>query len=183
MSDAKPLRADARRNREAILVAARDVFDNGEELRFDDFAARAGVGVGTLYRHFPTRDALAVAVYQGEVAALCGRARDSSLPAGDALASFLRNFAEYLVRHGALARTLAALVDPAVQRDGGNELENTVANLMARAVAEGAIRDDAMPGAVMVVLHGLGSAIGRADWERESRAAVELLIRGLEPVK
>jgi len=183
MSDAKPLRADARRNREAILIAARDVFDNGEELRFDDFAARADVGVGTLYRHFPTREALAVAVYQGEVQALCERARDSTLPPADALASFLRNFAEYLIRHGALARTLAALVDPAVQRDGGNELEETVADLMARAVSQGAIRDDAMPGAVMVVLHGLGSAIGRADWELESKAAVELLIRGLEPAE
>ena len=179
MSESKPLRADARRNREAILSAARTVFDRDEDLRFDDFAARAGVGVGTLYRHFATREALAVAVYQGEVAALCERARDSTLPAGAALSYFLRGFAEYIVQHAALARTLAALVGPAVQTDGGNELERTVAELMARAAAAGAIRGDAMPGAVMVVLHGLGSANGRPQWESESRAAVELLIRGL----
>lgn len=181
MSQVKPLRADARRNREAILVAARAVFDSGEEVRFDDFAARAGVGVGTLYRHFATREALAVTVYQGEVAALCDGARDSELQAGDALALFLRNFADYIVGHAALARTLASLVDPETQADGGSELERTVADLMARAASEGAIRDDAIPGAVMVILHGLGSAIGRADWELEARAAVELLIRGLQP--
>ena len=59
MAEARALRADARRNRDAIIAAAREVFDRDEHLRFDDFASRAGVGVGTLYRHFPTREALA----------------------------------------------------------------------------------------------------------------------------
>jgi len=173
------LRADARRNREAILVAAREVFDRDEDIRFDDFAARAGVGVGTLYRHFPTREALAVAVYQAEVEALCERARESTGPAGENLAAFLRGFAEYVVAHIALARTLSALVGSAVQVEGGNELESTVAELMDRATAGGAIRGDVSPGAVMVVLHGIGSSTGRPDWALESRGVVELLIRGL----
>ena len=76
MIEGKPVRADARRNRDAILTAARTVFEHDETLRFDDFAARAGVGVATLYRHFPTREALAAAVYEGEVAALCENSRD-----------------------------------------------------------------------------------------------------------
>ena len=60
MTTAKPLRADARRNREALLAKAREVFAaGGFDLRFDDFARLAGVGTGTLYRHLPTRDALA----------------------------------------------------------------------------------------------------------------------------
>ena len=69
----KPLRADAQRKREALLAKAREIFDAGDffDLRFDDFARLAGVGTGTLYRHFPTREALAEAVYHGEVAALC----------------------------------------------------------------------------------------------------------------
>lgn len=182
MAEDKAVRADARRNREAILAAARIVFDRDEDVRFDDFAARAGVGVGTLYRHFPTREALAAAVYQGEVDTLCEQARDSTQPPGDVLAAFLRGFAEYIVAHAALARTLSALVDPTLQADGGNELERTVADLMARAVADGAIRGDANPGAVMIVLHGLGSALGRPHWASDSRAAVELLIRGLTDV-
>ena len=79
MAEVKALRADARRNRQAILDAAKAVFERDEQVRFDDFAAHAGVGVGTLYRHFPTREALAAAVYEGEVAALCARARSAGV--------------------------------------------------------------------------------------------------------
>lgn len=175
------MRADARRNRDAIVAAARVAFERNEQLRFDDFAKRAGVGVGTLYRHFPTREALAAAVYQGEVTALCELARTSSRPAGEVLEAFLRGFADYVVAHAALARTLAVLVAPDIQAEGGGELERTVAELMSRAAAEGAIRHDVLPGAVMVILHGIGSAADRTHWAVEARAAVELLIAGLKP--
>jgi AcrR family transcriptional regulator len=175
----KALRADARRNRDAIIAAARSVFEQDEQLRFDDFAARAGVGVGTLYRHFPTRETLAAAVYQGEVAALCERARDSTRAADESLAAFLHGFVDYIVEHAALARALAAVVDPAVQADGGSELERTVAELIARGAADTTLRDGIDPGAVMVVLHGIGSATDRPHWASESRAAAELVIRGL----
>ena len=176
------MRADARRNRDAIVAAARVAFERNEQLRFDDFAKRASVGVGTLYRHFPTREALAAAVYQGEVTALCELARTSSRPAGEVLEAFLRGFADYVVAHAALARTLAVLVAPDIQAEGGSELERTVAELMSRAAAEGAIRNDVLPGAVMVILHGIGSAADRTHWAVEAREAVELLIAGLKPV-
>lgn len=182
MAQIGQVRADARRNREAILVAAREVFDRDEDLRFDDFASRAGVGVGTLYRHFPTREALAAAVYQREVAALCDQARYSMLPPGEIFAAFLRDFVEYIVAHVALARALSALVDADTQTAGGNDLERTIAELMAREAVEGAIRDEVTPGAVMVVLHGIGSSIGRPNWASESRAVVELLLHGVDPV-
>lgn len=179
MPEEKPMRSDARRNRDAIVAAARVAFDQDEQLRFDDFAGLAGVGVGTLYRHFPTREALAAAVYQEEVTALCAHARESGLPTRAALESFLRGFADYVVSHAALARTLAALVTPDVQTDGGGELERTVAELMARAAAEGTIHEATPPGAVMVILHGIGSASNRPHWATESRDAIELLIAGL----
>lgn len=182
MPEERAMRADARRNRDAIVAAARASFDRDEQLRFDDFANRAGVGVGTLYRHFPTREALAAAVYQDEVAALCAHAREAARPASENLEAFLRGFVDYVVAHAALARTLAALVSPDVQADGGGELERTVSELMARAAADGAIRDDAPPGAVMVVLHGIGSTADRPDWQAEARGAVELLIDGLKPL-
>jgi len=179
MSEPKALRADAQRNRDAIVAAARAVFDNDEQLRFDDFAGRAGVGVGTLYRHFPTREALAAAVYEGEMVALRDQARDPERSARENLEAFLRGFVDYLIGHAALARALAAAVDPAIQSVIGSELERTVADVMQRAAADGAIRDDVAPGAVMVVLHGIGSATDRPNWAADSRAAVELVIAGL----
>lgn len=180
MTEEKALRADARRNRDAIIAAARSVFEQDEQLRFDDFAARAGVGVGTLYRHFPTREALAAAVYRGEVAALCEQARDSTRPPGESLDAFVRAFVDYMVEHAALARTLAAVVDPATQAEGGSELERTVADLMGRAAADGAIRDDVTAGAVLIALHGVGSATGRPEWARESRGVAALIADGLK---
>jgi AcrR family transcriptional regulator len=180
MTEEKALRADARRNRDAIVAAARSVFEQDEQLRFDDFAARAGVGVGTLYRHFPTREALAAAVYRGEVAALCEQARDSTRPPGESLDAFVRSFVDYMVEHAALARTLAAVVDPATQAEGGSELERTVADLMGRAAADGAIRDDVTAGAVLIALHGVGSATGRPEWALESRGVAALIADGLK---
>src|ERR1051325_1471740 len=114
MTAAKPLRADARRNRDVLITTAREVFDAGDffDLRFDDFARLAGVGTGTLYRHFPTREALAEAVYHEEVAALCARAHRlrAELPAGEALATFLRDMVEPIDAPHGLARTLATLM-------------------------------------------------------------------------
>jgi AcrR family transcriptional regulator len=180
MIEPKSLRADAHRNREAIIAAARTVFEHGEQIRFDDFAARAGVGVGTLYRHFPTREALAAAVYRGEVTVICDRARDSDRSPIERLDAFIRTFVDYVIDHAALARSLAATVDPATQAEGGNELESALSELMAEAMADGAIREDVTPGAVLIALHGIGSAIGRPQWASESREIAELIIRGLE---
>jgi AcrR family transcriptional regulator len=182
MAEERALRADARRNRDAIVAAARNVFDRDEQLRFDDFAARAGVGVGTLYRHFPTREALAAAVYEGEVKTLCDRANNPTRTSGENLDDFLRRFVEYVLAHAGLARVLAAVADPAIFADGGIELERTVADLLARAADDGAIRGDVAVGAVMIVLHGITSAIDRPLWASESRAAVELLLAGLRAV-
>lgn len=182
MSENRALRADARRNRDAIVAAARIVFDQDEQLRFDDFAVRAGVGVGTLYRHFPTREALAAAVYEGEVAALCERARAATGRSGENLNAFLRGFVEYVLGHAGLARALAAVADPTVFTDGGLRLERTVSDLLDQAVAAGAVRNDVTVGAVMIVLHGVGSTSERRDWPSESRGAVELLIAGLAAV-
>lgn len=179
MAEGRALRADARRNRDAIVAAAREVFERDENVRFDDFAERAGVGVGTLYRHFPTREALVAAVYEGEVASLCAQADDPARSAGENLEHLLRGFVEYVLAHASLARTLAAVADPTALAEGGLQLERTVAEVMARAAAEDAIRSDVAVGAVMIVLHGIGSARDRPHWASESREAVELLLAGL----
>jgi AcrR family transcriptional regulator len=184
-SAGKPLRADARRNREAVLAKAREIFDAGGfyDLRFDDFARLAGVGTGTLYRHFPTREALAEAVYHEEVATLCNRARElqATLPAAEALASFLRGMVGYIATYQGLARTLATLLatGSGALAEGSQALEQVVTDLVAGAVKDGAVRDDVGAGAVMMALHGIGAAHDRPDWRAEADDVITLVLDGL----
>src|SRR5438067_6252849 len=95
----RPLRADAQRNREKLLSAATEAFAaDGEDVALESVAARAGVGIGTLYRHFPNRDALVVGAYQQEVDALCAAAADvlATQPADGALRAWTERFAHYI---------------------------------------------------------------------------------------
>lgn len=185
MTLAKSPRADARRNREAIVAKARQVFDAGDffDLRYDDFASLAGVGTGTLYRHFPTRETLAEAVYHDEVTALCGRAREllTTLPAEEALATFLRDMVDHMDAHRGLARTLATLMATrtGALAEGGQAVEQAVTELMNAAAQHGAIRDDVDVGAVMMALHGIGAAHDRPHWRTEADGVIALLLDGL----
>ncbi|GAA2875444.1 TetR family transcriptional regulator [Actinoplanes cyaneus] len=184
MTAAKPLRADARRNRDALLAKARELFASGcFDLRFDDFAKLAGVGTGTLYRHFPTRAALAEAVYREELTAMCARAGElqATLPAAEALAAFLRGFVNHLHTHLGLARTLATLMATRSDAlaDGGRELDRAMAGLLAAGVEEGTIRDDVGAGAVMMVLQGICTACDEPGSREDADGAVTLLLDGL----
>jgi AcrR family transcriptional regulator len=183
VSDAKPLRADARRNRDALIAKARELFAEGHfDLRFDDFAKLAGVGTGTLYRHFPTREALAEAVYREELAAIVRRADElaATVAADEALETFLRGFVDHLHTHEGLARTLAALM---VTREGAlaegtQALGRAVADLLAAGAAAGTIRDDIGAGAVMMALHGVCAAYDPSD-RPDADAVITLVLDGL----
>jgi AcrR family transcriptional regulator len=109
----RPKRADALRNYEKLLTAARDAFaQDGASTSLEDIARRAQVGIGTLYRHFPTRQALLEAVYVGEVQAMCASAADhTGLPPWEALAAWLRRFVGYIATKQALAQELLNYVD------------------------------------------------------------------------
>jgi AcrR family transcriptional regulator len=181
------MRADAQRNRDAIVSAAREVFEAGHyDLRFDDFAGLAGVGTGTLYRHFPTREALAAAVYLGEITTLSERADElgRSQPAGIALATFLREMLDHIQNHEGLARTLTHFTGaiPIELAEGGQALETAVGRLVSTAVEAGAIRDDVRPGAVMMALHGMSAALDRPDWRGEADDLLTALVSGLRAV-
>ncbi|MER7437591.1 TetR/AcrR family transcriptional regulator [Pseudonocardia alni] len=181
MTTDKPLRADARRNREAIVTAAREVFDTGRffDMRYDDLAGLAGVGTGTLYRNFPTREALAEAVYRSEIATLSDRARrlGATRSADEALALFLRDMIDHIDAHQGLARTLATLMSAG--GGSGHELEDAVAELVAAGVADGSLRDDVDAGAVLMALHGIGAAHARPGWRAEADGVVTLVVDGL----
>jgi AcrR family transcriptional regulator len=112
-SRARPMRADARRNYEKVIAAARDAFtEGGASTSLEEIARRAGVGIGTLYRHFPNRQALLEAVYVDEVEDLCRSASDlDDLPPWDAFVGWLHRFVAYLATKQALAPELLDYVD------------------------------------------------------------------------
>jgi AcrR family transcriptional regulator len=109
----RPKRADARRNYEALLAAAAAAFaDNGTAASLEDIARRAGVGIGTLYRHFPTRQALLEAVYVDEVEEMSAKANDlADLDPWDALVTWLRQFVRYAATKRALADEMLNSID------------------------------------------------------------------------
>ena len=109
----RPKRADALRNYEKVIAAARDAFaEGGTSTSLEEIARRAQVGIGTLYRHFPTRQELLEAVYVDEVEALCRSAADlADLPPWDALIAWLHRFVAYLGTKRALAEELLAYLD------------------------------------------------------------------------
>ena len=110
---ARPKRAIALANYEKLIAAARDAFtESGTSASLEEVARRAGVGIGTLYRHFPNRQALLEAVYVDELAALCASATDlAELPPWEALVGWLHRFVGYLATKRALAQELMNYID------------------------------------------------------------------------
>src|SRR5215213_7387027 len=109
----RPLRSDAQRNRDKLLTAATGAFaEEGEGVALEAVAARAGVGIGTLYRHFPSRDALVVAAYQHEVDSLCAAARAllESRPADEALQAWAQRFTDYVATKRSMGGALRTCV-------------------------------------------------------------------------
>jgi AcrR family transcriptional regulator len=113
LAAARPKRADALRNCEKLIAAAREAFaEDGTATSLEDIARRAEVGIGTLYRNFPNRQALLEAVYVDEVQALCRSAADlAELPPWDALVGWLHRFVGYVATKQALAQELFSYVD------------------------------------------------------------------------
>jgi AcrR family transcriptional regulator len=178
----RPLRADARRNREKVLAAAREAFgEHGREAQIDDVARRAEVGVGTVYRHFPTKEALLVALLEETFASIAARAR-ATLEHGSAwesLTAILWDAGESLAGDRALTEAMAAdLTDEPCP--GERELAAIATELMERAKAAGDLRPDAMVEDIPMLMCGVGAAMSRphpcdASWRRH----LAILIDGL----
>jgi AcrR family transcriptional regulator len=156
----KPLRADARRNRERILKAARAVFaDQGIDAQMDDVAKRAKVGVGTVYRHFPTKEALVDALVRERFEVIAGQAREA-LEHEDAW----EGFCELIWRSAegnAADRAFSEIVAHSDKTDVVEEtgLLDSVRELIARAQAQGRMRADATEYDVGIVMCGAGSVM------------------------
>ncbi len=183
-TDERPLRADARRNREKVLAAARAVFsEHGREAQMDDVARRAEVGVGTVYRHFPTKEALIEALMVDSFEAIAAQAT-AALAIEDpweAFTSVLWTGAEIMAGDRALSEVFASIpgaMDAASKTVEG--LQESVGEIMRRAQAAGALREDALLDDVPMIMCGIGSATKKehqcsAPWRRH----LGILIDGL----
>jgi AcrR family transcriptional regulator len=161
VESAKPLRADARRNRERVLKAARAVFaDQGIEAQIDDVAKRAKVGVGTVYRHFPTKDALVEAIVRErfeEIAVFAREALEREDP-WEAFCELAWRSAERNAGDRAFNEILAGTDQSHIVEATG--LAASTAELMERAKAQGKLRADADLLDVKIMMCGAGSVMG-----------------------
>ena len=176
----RPQRADARRNYEKLVSAAREAFaEDGTSASLEDIARRAQVGIGTLYRHFPTRQHLLEAVYLDEVEAIC-RAADglAHLEPWDALVAWLRQFVGFAATKRAIAQEMLATIgsDAEVFRTCRGAIATAGDALLGRAQAAGAARADANFTDIGRLLGGISSI--QADPEQIERI-LGIVIDGL----
>jgi AcrR family transcriptional regulator len=160
--DERPLRADARRNREKVVAAARAVFsDQGRDAQMDDVAKRAGVGVGTVYRHFPTKEALIEALMVDafrSIAAEAERALEIE-DAWEAFATVLWHGAEVMAADRAMSEVFASA--PSVAESARPTIEGLTAavdELIRRGQAAGVLRSDLMVDDIPMLMCGIGAA-------------------------
>jgi len=157
----KPLRADARRNREKVLAAARAVFsEEGVDAQMDDVARRADVGVGTVYRHFPTKDALLHALTEELFDVIAARAREllASDDPWEAFKEALWFGAEKTAGDRAFSEIVAAHKKTMEACPGQMDLTITVGELMRRCIAAGKMRPDVVIDDIPLIMCGIGSA-------------------------
>ncbi|CAM5600560.1 TetR/AcrR family transcriptional regulator [Streptomyces fumanus] len=184
MPSSRPLRADARRNREALLSAARRAFLDGDtDAHVEDIARRAGVAVGTLYRHFATREALIEEVYRKEVDDLCAAPGDlmDQYPPEEAL----RRFLLLLVDHAAVGKGMSVALesimatDSPVFEDARTRMGEALTRLLDAGSAAGTLRGDITGPTLLRALGGVCAMRVSEGWLDEARQITGLLLDGL----
>ncbi|MET9382983.1 helix-turn-helix domain-containing protein [Streptomyces sp. NPDC002928] len=170
------LRADAQRNYDLLVAAARDVFhDHGVDAPLDDIARRAGVGNATMYRHFPTRRELIIAVYSEEVAELCARSQSllAENPPSDALFDWLQDFIAHVAAKRELALSIAD--DRTGQRSAlfdrwHHSMHTAASALLTRAQSAGTVRADLNASELLALANGI--ALTTTDATQAERLVV-----------
>ena len=180
--DRKP-RADAQRNRERILEVAKQAFTrSGANASLDDIAKEAGVGPGTLYRHFRTRDELLEAVYRTEVEKLAAAERKfaATMPPMEALRSWMLLFVDYIATKKIIAPALSAAIEgPAkVVEASYAPIQEAMRSLVKRAIKSGELRKNIDPTDLIRALVGVAYLESSPDWQLSARRLVDILIAG-----
>lgn len=181
-------RADALRNRERILEEAKTAFTRaGGEISMEDVARQAGVGAGTLYRHFPTRDALLESVYRAEVAKLAEEQRrlSDSLPPADALRSWMLLFVDYIATKKIIAPALNSIVGGPTKlfESSGAQITEAIHSLVTNAIASGDVRPDIEPLDLLRALVGVSNVASAPDWQQSAKRLVDILLLGSRPTE
>ena len=177
-----PRRADARRNRERLIAAATTAFsEHGADAPLEDIARQAGVGIGTLYRHFPTRLALQEAVFRTQVEMVCQRGReliDDPAP-GEAFAAWLHALSSYLGTKRGLSKALIANLgrDSELISSCSMIMKSTAEHLLERAQKAGEVRTDISSMDVMRLVHGI--AVASEQTPEDAGRLLSLMIDGL----
>jgi AcrR family transcriptional regulator len=181
-------RTDAQRNRERILDVAKEAFTRfGAEASLDDIAKQAGVGAGTLYRHFPTRDALIEAVYRSEVEKLAAAERKFSetMAPMEALRAWMLLFVDHIAAKQIIAPALNSVVGgPTKLYEGSRGLIGGAIDALVKcAIASGDIRSDLDPFDLLRALIGVSHVASGPGWQQSARRLVDILITGSRPVE
>jgi AcrR family transcriptional regulator len=179
-------RADAQRNRERILGIAKEAFTrSGVNINLDELARDSGVGPGTLYRHFPTRDALVEAVYRSEVEKLAAAEQKfaETMPPIEALRAWMLLFVDYIAAKQIIAPALNTLVGgpSKVFESTGRQIKGAIHSLVKRAIERGDIRPDLDPLDLLRALIGVSNVASAPDWPQSARRLVGILIAGSRP--
>ena len=184
MSASRPLRADARRNREALLSAAREAFLAGDtDAHVEEIARSAGVSVGTLYRHFETREALIEEVYRKEVDDLC--ASPEHLLGRHSPEEALSRFLLLLVDHAAVGKGMSLALesimatDSPVFDDARTRMGDALTRLLDAGTAAGTVRGDVTGPTLLRALGGICAMRVSEGWLDEARQITGLLLDGL----
>jgi AcrR family transcriptional regulator len=181
-------RTDAQRNRERILDVAKEAFTRyGANASLDDIAKETGVGAGTLYRHFPTRDALIEAVYRTEVEKLAAAEKkfSANLPPIEALRAWMLLFVDYIATKQIIGPALNSVVGgPSKLYEGSrSQVQGAIDSLVKRAIKSHDIRKDLEPFDLLRALIGVSHVASGPDWQQSARRLVDILITGSRPIK
>jgi AcrR family transcriptional regulator len=181
---ARKPRADSARNRQLLIDAAKAGFSGvGLDVSLEEIARRAGVGIGTLYRHFPTRDAVVEAVYRREVEHLAEAVPQllQASPAGEALHKWMHLFVDYIATKRIIAPSLAAAAAraPALHKSSAELITGAISTLVKRAIASGDVRKDIDPSDLLRAMVGVSYGNPDAGWEASARRLIDILMDGL----
>jgi AcrR family transcriptional regulator len=184
--DTRALRADAARNRDTLLAVATRVFASSEaEPSMRAIAREAGVGIATLYRHFPTREVLVGAVYQDQVKRLTLGAREllEQLPPAEAMRRWMDLFGDWLATKHGMINTLLAMVESGEMagEQGRIELLEAITAILDAGGAVGDLRADVTAEDVAASLVGIFTVVGKAGQHAQAGRMLNLLMDGLRP--
>ena len=184
VAQARKPRADSARNRQLLIDAAKTAFSEvGLNVSLEEIARRAGVGIGTLYRHFPSREAVMEAVYRREVEQLVNAVPHllESSPAGDALHQWMHLFVNYIATKRLFAPSLGAAMGRAStpNRTPAELITQAIATLVKGAVRSGDVRKDIDPSDLLRALVGVSYGNPDPGWEASARRLVDILMDGL----